>query len=85
MQEMVALKQKLDSANINQVYNKDALKTAFTSLQAYPNDLNEISQELDEIWTTISNLLEQVQTTNRNLIKIVDKLSKDIQETEYHI
>ena len=85
MQEMVALKQRLDSANINQVYNKDALKTAFTSLQAYPNDLNEISQELDEIWTTISNLLEQVQTTNRNLIKIVDKLSEDIQETEYHI
>ena len=85
MQEMVALKQRLDSANINQVYNKDALKTAFTSLQAYPNDLNEISQELDEIWTTISNLLEQVQATNRNLIKIADKLSEDIQETGYHI
>ena len=85
MQEMVKLAKRLESANINQVYNKDALKTAFTSLQAYPNDLNEISQELDEIWTTISNLLEQVQATNRNLIKIADKLSEDIQETGYHI
>tara|TARA_R100001129_G_scaffold124115_1_gene86614 strand:+ start:1671 stop:1928 length:258 start_codon:yes stop_codon:yes gene_type:complete len=85
MQEMVKLAKRLESANINRVYNKDALKTAFTSLQAYPNDLNEISQELDEIWTTISNLLEQVQATNRNLIKIADKLSEDIQETGYHI
>ena len=85
MQEMVKLAKRLESANINQVYNKDALETAFSSLQAYPNDLNEISQELDEIWTTISNLLEQVQATNRNLIKIADKLSEDIQETGYHI
>ena len=85
MQEMVALAKRLDKATTNQVYNKDALKTAFTSLQGYPNDLNEISQELDEIWTTISNLLEQVQATNRNLIKIADKLSEDIQETGYHI
>jgi len=82
MQEMVKLAERLESANINQVYNKDALETAFSSLQAYPNDLNEISQELDEIWTTISNLLEQVQITNRGLIKIVDRLSRDIQETE---
>lgn len=82
MQEMVKLAKRLESANINQVYNKDALETAFSSLQAYPNDLNEISQELDEIWTTISNLLEQVQITNRGLIKIVDRLSRDIQETE---
>ena len=79
---MVKLAKRLESANINQVYNKDALETAFSSLQAYPNDLNEISQELDEIWTTISNLLEQVQITNRGLIKIVDRLSRDIQETE---
>ena len=82
MQEMVKLAKRLESANINQVYNKDALETAFSSLQAYPNDLNEISQELDEIWTTISNLLDQVQITNRGLIKIVDRLSRDIQETE---
>ena len=85
MQEMVALAKRLNKATTNQVYNKDALETAFSSLQAYPNDLNEISQELDEIWTTISNLLEQVQATNRNLIKIADKLSEDIQETGYHI
>ena len=85
MQEMVALAKSLDKATTNQVYNKDALKTAFTSLQGYPNDLNEISQELDEIWTAMSNLLEQVQAANRNLIKITDRLSKDIQETEYNI
>ena len=85
MQEMVALAKRLNKATTNQVYNKDALKTAFTSLQGYPNDLNEISQELDEIWTTMSSLLEQIQAVNRNLIKVADKLSKDIQETGYNI
>ena len=85
MQEMVALKQRLDSANINQVYNKDALKTAFTSLEAYPNDINEITQELDDMWTTLSASLDQLQTTNRNLLTIVERLSRDLKDTKDNI
>jgi tRNA U34 5-methylaminomethyl-2-thiouridine-forming methyltransferase MnmC len=85
MQEMVALKQRLDSANINQVYNKDALKTAFTSLEAYPNDINEITQELDDMWTTLSASLDQLQTTNRNLLTIVERLSRDLKDTRDNI
>tara|TARA_R110002012_G_scaffold289498_3_gene482636 strand:+ start:1847 stop:2116 length:270 start_codon:yes stop_codon:yes gene_type:complete len=85
MQEMAALKQRLDSANINQVYNKDALETAFTSLEAYPNDINEITQQLDDMWTTLSESLDQLQTTNRSLLTIVERISRDLKDTKDNI
>jgi hypothetical protein len=41
-----------------------------------------ISQQLDDIWTLTDRLQERLTTANRELIKVVDTLTKNIQDVE---
>jgi len=58
------------------------LDGAISTLENYPTDLNMISQQLDDIWTLTDRLQEQLTTANRELIKVVDTLTKNIQDVE---
>jgi len=58
------------------------LEGAISTLENYPTDLNMISQQLDDIWTLTHKLQERLTTANRELIKVVDTLSKNVQDVE---
>jgi len=58
------------------------LEAAISTLENYPDDLNMISQSIDEIYNISHKLLETTVTTNRQLINVVKLLTKNIQDVE---
>jgi len=58
------------------------LEAAISTLENYPDDLNMISQSIDEIYNISHKLLKTTVTTNRQLINVVKLLTKNIQDVE---
>jgi len=58
------------------------LEGALSTLENYPDDLNMISQSIDEIYDISHKLLKTTVATNKRLINIIKLLTKNIQDVE---
>tara|TARA_S200002703_G_scaffold74486_1_gene64252 strand:+ start:1407 stop:1655 length:249 start_codon:yes stop_codon:yes gene_type:complete len=82
---MEHISKTLQNSNINKVYNREALSDAIIDLGCIPNDLNTISQQLDELYNDSVRIQHKITLINKELIRIVSRIKEDSNTARYSL
>ncbi len=75
----------LQNNNIKNVYNREALSDAIIDLGCVPNDLNSISQQLDDLYYQATKIQHTITLVNKELIRVIDQIKKDSDKARYSL
>tara|TARA_R100000995_G_C3481406_1_gene124145 strand:+ start:1586 stop:1858 length:273 start_codon:yes stop_codon:yes gene_type:complete len=74
-----------DDQFINKVHNKEKLSDAIVDLSCTPNDLNSISQQLDDLYYQATKIQHTITLINKELIRVISKIKSDSEQAEYNL
>ena len=75
----------LQNNNIKNVYDREALSDAIIDLGCVPNDLNSISQQLDDLYDQATKIQHTITLINKQLIRVIDQVKKDSDKARYSL
>ncbi len=75
----------LQNNNIKNVYNRETLSDAIIDLGCVPNDLNSISQQLDDLYYQATKIQHTITLVNKELIRVIDQIKKDSDKARYSL
>ena len=75
----------LQNNNIKNVYDREALSDAIIDLGCVPNDLNSISQQLDDLYYQATKIQHTITLVNKELIRVIDQIKKDSDKARYSL
>ena len=75
----------LQNNNIKNVYDREALSDAIIDLGCVPNDLNSISQQLDDLYYQATKIQHTITLVNKQLIRVIDQVKKDSDKARYSL
>jgi len=82
---MENINKALQNENFKKVYNKEALSDAIIDLGCVPNDLNSISQQLDDLYYQATKIQHTITLVNKQLIRVIDQVKKDSDKARYSL
>lgn len=75
----------LQNNNIKNVYDREALSDAIIDLGCVPNDLNSISQQLDDLYYQATKIQHTITLVNKELIRVIDQIKKNSDKARYSL
>jgi len=61
---------------------EENIELAFKTLEGSINDMNETSQEIDEIWSKVDTILYNIESGQKRLMKKIDTMKRSIKDLE---